>query len=79
MNENEMINNETVEMVAEAGGNVGKRVAIIGGVLVAATGIAIGVRKVVKIWKTKKQKKAVDEAKEVEGEEVVVKEDESEE
>lgn len=79
MNENEMINNETVEKVAEAGGNIGKKVAIIGGVLVAATGVVLGVRKVVKVWKTKKQKKAVDEAKEVEGEEVVVKEDESEE
>lgn len=77
MNENEMINNETVEMVAEAGGNIGKKVAIIGGVLVVATGVVLGVRKVVKVWKTKKQKKAVDEAKEVE--EVVVKEDESEE
>lgn len=77
MNENEMINNETVEMVAEAGGNIGKKVAIIGGVLVVATGVVLGVRKVVKVWKAKKQKKAVDEAKEVE--EVVVKEDESEE
>ena len=77
MNENEMINNETVEMVAETSGNIGKKVAIIGGVLVVATGVALGVRKVVKVWKAKKQKKDVDEAKEVE--EVVVKEDESEE
>lgn len=79
MNENEMINNETVEMVTEAGGNIGKKIAVIGIAAVAVTGIVIGVRKVGKVWKAKKQKKAVDEAKEVEGEEVVVKEDESEE
>lgn len=72
MNE-EMINN--VENVAEAGNNVGKKIAIVGAVLLAASGVVILGRKIAKKVKAKKETKKIEEAKEIE----VVEEEKEEE
>lgn len=74
MNENEMINN--VENVAEAGKNIGKKIVIVGGVIVGAIAAVVGVRKIVKKVKAKKETKRIEGAKEIE---VVEEEEKTEE